>query len=118
MQIVLISNDLMVVSRLTSATTGIGAEFRVAANATAATALHEEQPADVVVIDLGLAALELEKFVSSVKSNAEHPVQVMAFGPHVHADRLAAARDAGCDVVLSRGQFFAQVDSILSRLTR
>jgi len=38
---------------------------------------------------------------------------VVAFGPHVHEERLAAAREAGCDEVLSRGEFFARVNAIV-----
>jgi hypothetical protein len=30
--------------------------------------------------------------------------RVIAFGPHVHKERLDAARQAGCDAVLTRGQ--------------
>jgi hypothetical protein len=33
----------------------------------------------------------------------------------VHEGLLAAAQGAGCDEVLSRGQFFAQLDGIVRR---
>ena len=114
MQVVLLSNDLMVVSHVTSAAAVRSAEVRVANNSEAAIALHVERPANLVVIDLGLPALVLVELVNTLKSTGEHAVQIVAFGPHVHADRLTAARNAGCDSVLSRGQFFAQVESILS----
>jgi DNA-binding response OmpR family regulator len=114
MEIVLLSNDLMVVSRVTGAASASGAAVRVAADAAAAAALLAERPVELVVIDLGLSALEFESFIRGIKSSAENTPQVVAFGPHVHAERLAAARSAGCDAVLSRGQFFAQVDSVLN----
>ena len=117
MDVVLLSNDLMVVSRVSGAAAASGSDLRVAANTSAAIALHAERPADMVVVDLGLPALELDVLLCGVKSNAEHSAQVMAFGPHVHAERLAAAKNAGCDAVLSRGQFFAQVDSIMNGST-
>ena len=117
MEVVLLSNDLMVVSRVTGAAAASGATVRVAANGTAASALHAERRADIVVVDLGTPTFDLDQFVRDVKSNAEHPTCMLAFGPHVHADRLAAARSAGCDTVLSRGQFFAQVDAIMSGST-
>ena len=114
MEVVLLSNDLMVVSRASGAAAASGAVLRAAANATAATALLSERAAELVVIDLGLPALELESLISVIKADPNHSARVIAFGPHVHADRLAAARSAGCDAVLSRGQFFAQADSLLS----
>ena len=117
MEVVLLSNDLMVVSRVTGAASMSGSAVRVAANTTAAAALHSERAADLIVVDLGLPALELDLLLSSVKSNTDHSAKVVAFGPHVHAERLAAAREAGCDAVLSRGQFFAQIDSIISGST-
>jgi hypothetical protein len=40
--------------------------------------------------------------------------QVVAFGPHVHETLLVAAEAAGCDLVLSRGQFFSRLDEIVS----
>jgi hypothetical protein len=46
---------------------------------------------------------------------ASAATRVIAFGPHVHEDRLAAARAAGCDSVLSRGQFFSQAENVLGR---
>jgi hypothetical protein len=39
--------------------------------------------------------------------------RVVAFGPHVHVDKLAAARAAGCEV-MSRGQFLTQIGDVLS----
>jgi DNA-binding NarL/FixJ family response regulator len=114
MDIVLLSNDLMVVSRVSGAAAASGAVVRVAANATAAISLLSARAAELVVIDLGLPALDLESLISDIKADSMHPAQVIAFGPHVHADRLAAARSAGCDTVLSRGQFFAQADAVVS----
>ena len=35
------------------------------------------------------------------------PGRIVAFGSHVDADALAAARDAGADAVLARSRFFA-----------
>jgi DNA-binding NarL/FixJ family response regulator len=113
MEVVLLSNDLMVVSRVSGAAASSGAVLRVAGSAAAAIAHLDERTANLVVIDLGLPAIELEPFISSVKTDGEHSARVIAFGPHVHAERLAAARSAGCDAVLSRGQFFAQVDALM-----
>jgi hypothetical protein len=43
---------------------------------------------------------------------------IVAYAPHVHEDRLRAATEAGCNEVLSRGQFDRQMDDILARYAR
>jgi hypothetical protein len=62
--------------------------------------------ADVVVIDLGRpGALEVLPSLSG---------RVIAFGSHVDADLLEAARAAGCDEVLPRSKFFARARELLA----
>ncbi len=112
MEIVLLANDLMVVSHVQSAAAKIGATVRLAATGGAeATRLCNEDPSGVLVIDLATPGLDLE-FVRTLKSAAHSP-RIIAFGPHVHKERLASAREAGCDRVTSRGEFFSSVDAIL-----
>jgi hypothetical protein len=41
-------------------------------------------------------------------------VRLIAFGPHVHEEKLAAARTAGFDLVISRGKFFSDVEAIIA----
>ena len=40
---------------------------------------------------------------------------VIAFGAHVHTGRLQQARDAGCDEVLPRSRFSADLPQLLTR---
>ncbi len=42
-------------------------------------------------------------------------VPVLAFGPHVDASLLRAARDAGCAVVVPRSSFFAELADLAER---
>jgi CheY-like chemotaxis protein len=111
MQIVLLANDLMVVSQVQSAAAKIGATLRMAASPVEATRICGEDVAEVLVIDLAMPGLDLE-FVRVLK-RANYSPRIIAFGPHVHKERLAAARDAGCDLVTSRGEFFSDVGAIL-----
>jgi hypothetical protein len=41
--------------------------------------------------------------------------RVAAYGPHVKEHLLTAAAEAGCDIVLSRGEFHAQFTGSLLR---
>lgn len=114
MKAVLLSGDLMVVSRVEGAAAQVGAAVRAVSSAVLAIEACESGSADVLAIDLATPALDMAAIVSQLKASRGTSLRIVAFGPHVHEDKLAAARDAGCDVVVSRGQFFAQVGAILS----
>ncbi|HEX4415748.1 MAG TPA: hypothetical protein VH107_19105, partial [Lacipirellulaceae bacterium] len=75
--------------------------------------LCDQEKVSLVIIDLAMPGLQLD-FVQRLKSKSMNGPRIVAFGPHVHKDRLAAARDVGCDVVISRGQFFSEIESILN----
>lgn len=62
--------------------------------------------ADVVVVDLGApGALDAVRAVRAAGSAA----RVVAYGSHTERETLAEARAAGCDRVLARSAFFADV---------
>jgi CheY-like chemotaxis protein len=113
MKVVLLSSDLMVVSRVEGAAAQMGAKSRAASNAAAAIDYCSDELVDVLIVDLSMPVLDLTALVNQLRADASRSVRVVAFGPHVHENRLAAAREAGCDLVVSRGKFFAEIDSIL-----
>ena len=117
MNLVLLSSDLIAASRIQGAVTNLAARLCSVTNAEQAISACREEPVSVVLVDLALPGLEIEPLVNSLQRASAAPPKVVAFGPHVHENRLAAARQAGCDEVVSRGQFFAQLESILSRQT-
>jgi hypothetical protein len=41
------------------------------------------------------------------------PPRLLAFASHIRSQTLQAAREAGCDEVLTRGQFYAQLSEIM-----
>jgi DNA-binding NarL/FixJ family response regulator len=62
--------------------------------------------AEVIVVDLSRPdALEGVRRLRAAGSGA----RIVAYGSHVERALLAAARDAGCDDVLARSAFFADV---------
>ena len=65
----------------------------------------------VVVIDLHFPGLELETLVPTIRGSG---AKLIAFGAHVDAARLKTARQAGCDEVLPRSAFFADLESKLA----
>src|SRR4051812_26865026 len=113
MTVVLLSSDLAVLSRVEGAATGLGQTVRSASSESRAVELCKAEDANTLVVDLSLPSIDLASLVNQLKSTEGANTRVIAFGPHVHEQRLAAARGAGCDLVVSRGQFFSQLQSIL-----
>jgi DNA-binding response OmpR family regulator len=113
MTVILLTVDLTVISTVDGAAARMGATCRAASNDADAIARCARATADLLVIDLGTPSLDVKSLIEQVKATATSPPRIVAFGPHVHVEKLAAARDAGCDEVMSRGQFFAHLDAVL-----
>jgi DNA-binding NarL/FixJ family response regulator len=115
MTVVLLSGDLAVLSRVEGATTRLGQTVRSASHESHAVEFCKEADANTLIVDLSMPSLDVAALVSQLKLIEGSHTRVVAFGPHVHAERLEAARDAGCDLVVSRGQFFSQLETILKQ---
>ncbi len=116
MNIVLLTTDLTVVSRVEGAAKLVGAEVQVAPNAAQALMQCDDASTKALVIDLSTPALDLV-IVQQLAEDPKRSLRIVAFGPHVYEDRLAAARAAGCDIVLRRGQFFGNMSEVISKCT-
>jgi DNA-binding NarL/FixJ family response regulator len=112
MNAILLTSDLTVVSHVDGAAARTGSTVRTVSNPADVVQRCESETVELVVIDLGTPSLEMASLVASIKATTSAP-RVIAFGPHVHTERLTAARDAGCDAVMSRGQFFANTYAAL-----
>ena len=53
--------------------------------------------------------------LNTYQSLAGSDAWFVAFGPHVEADSLAAAKAAGCQVVLPRSKFTAELPELMQR---
>jgi len=103
------SGDLLFASRIRSAAERAGVPF----------ALLGRWPDDApsvprwIIVDLSTragAAAEIRRLASETFPTA----QTIAYGPHVQAQRLSQARQAGFDKVLTRGQFDASLPDIFT----
>jgi DNA-binding response OmpR family regulator len=113
--VVLFSNDLTVLSRVEGAASHLGKTVRSVSTSAQLADCGDDGAPGLLIIDLSSPSLEIDKLVAQWKLQEPAATRIVAFGPHVHEERLAAARQAGCDVVVSRGQFFSQIDSILGQ---
>ncbi|HZZ71475.1 MAG TPA: histidine kinase [Pirellulales bacterium] len=107
MTIVFLTSDLLAASKIVPA-----AEYSLRTVSTLDALREPAAEADLIIVDLNGLSVEQIASAGSLRSGAARP-RVIAFGPHVHEAKLQAAREAGCDAVFTRGQFFAQTGAIL-----
>ncbi len=114
MSAVFLTTDLIFASRLQAAAQSAGVDLRLVSTAAALLELARSAAIGLVILDLTTANCDPQQLVSGLRGS-EHVPQIIAYAPHVMESRLAAARQAGCDRVLTRGQFDRQYGEILSR---
>jgi CheY-like chemotaxis protein len=112
----LLTSDLTVSSPIEGAAARAGVPLQIVARGEEAIEQCRASDAKLLVVDLSLPSLDISSVVRQISSFERRP-KIVAFGPHVHKSRLVAAREAGCDEVLSRGQFLAGLDAIVERAT-
>jgi DNA-binding NarL/FixJ family response regulator len=116
MSVVLLTGDLMVASRVAGAAARVGTSVETAGTTEQAVARCAEGSVELLLVDLSAPAAKPQELVGQLMSFGGDRPTIVAFGPHVHEALLSAAREAGCDEVVSRGQFFAQLDALIMRL--
>jgi hypothetical protein len=109
--VLLISRDLMASSTVSSTAKSIGVPLRTLA-ADGVEGASEAEAVTLVAIDLAGLNEAVEDLVERVRKRWPQ-AEIVAFGPHVATHELEQARQAGCERVLARGQFLAQLQSIL-----
>jgi CheY-like chemotaxis protein len=115
MTILFLTNDLMFTSRVAGATTRLGMTLKTTGTPAALIDLLAAERESLVLLDLSLLGLDPRALVAELKTIANPPRAIIAYGPHVHENRLADAVAAGCDEVLSRGQFSARMEETLAK---
>jgi CheY-like chemotaxis protein len=114
--ILFLTNDLMFTSRVAGAAAKLGAALEIAgSDQLLLEKLIAASERAVVVLDLNASGVDPLSIVPKLRAAERPPRAILSYGPHVHEQRLAAAKTAGCDEVFSRGQFNAQMDEILGK---
>ena len=113
-KLLLVSSDLMLHSRLQGVAQQSGlAEVVSATSSNAASRCDEDCP--IAVVDLHSQGSDIAALVADLR-NANPGVSIIASGPHVHEQKLQQAEQAGCDVVVSRGQLDRDAAAIFQQL--
>jgi CheY-like chemotaxis protein len=114
--ILFLTTDLVFSSRVAGAAARAGLSLRTVASQTALLETAAAAQADLIVLlDLNSPSVDPADIVPALRAAPHRPQAIIAYGPHVHEDRLAAATAAGCDEVLTRGEFNATMDDVLRK---
>lgn len=108
-------SDLMIGSQSTAAAERVGSSLALVASEEALVAETEKVRPALVIVDLSHPGLDPHALMLRLQPLLPPDATSVAFGPHVHKERLLAAREAGFSLVISRGQFHAEMDEILKR---
>jgi len=112
--VLMLSDDLIFNSRVMGTAKDLGAIVRTARNAETLLKLAGESAPACVIVDLANSGLRIGEVARDLKQLQPAP-KVIAYGSHVDVAGLQAARDAGCDLVLPRSQFVANLPGDLAR---
>ncbi len=102
--------DLIMASRIEALARRTGAEFEAVESWSEAQARLADGGVSLLILDLGMAQADPAAVARAAQAAG---AQVLAYGPHVDAARLRAARRAGISRVLPRGRFLEDLPGIL-----
>jgi DNA-binding response OmpR family regulator len=116
MHVLLLSSDLMLVSSVDGVARRHGAKLTTIGSLAQLAEFAVDEGPLVAALDLRLPQLDLPETVAALRKVGV--AYILAGGPHVLEQLLAAASEAGCDETVARGQFEMRLDAALGRLSR
>src|SRR4051794_22279802 len=111
----LLSRDLLFVTKITGTARALGRRVAVAGDPARARDLIAGERPRVVFVDLSAGDLVAAESLRALQELAGPANPFVAFGSHVDTRALAAARSAGCDPVMPRSQFSADLPALIRR---
>jgi hypothetical protein len=109
----LLSRDLIFTSKVTGTARALGRQVLTAGNTSLALAMIGQWRPRAVFVDLAAGELVAPGAILAYRQAAGPDATFLAFGSHVDADALAAAAAAGCDPVLPRSKFSAELPRLI-----
>jgi PleD family two-component response regulator len=113
--IVCVLDDLLFSVKISTTAKAVGADVYFERQPGMAVARIKEKRPSLAIFDLNSARLDPLRVIAQLKSDPEtRGIKTLGFVSHVHADTIAAAREAGIDEVLARSAFADRLGEILS----
>ena len=111
----LLSRDLIFTTKVTETARSLGFAMTTAGNSALVKAMIERGKPRVVFVDLAAGDLVVPARIVEYRAIAGDSVPFVAFGSHVDAGALAAARTAGCVEAMPRSRFSGELVDLIRR---
>jgi CheY-like chemotaxis protein len=105
----MLCDDLIFFSRVSGAARAAGLTVRMVRSAADLLAAARTESPRGVIVDVHNPGLDLPALLAELKEACPTMPRVIAYGSHVEAAVLRAARAAGCDRVMPRSQFVEEL---------
>jgi hypothetical protein len=112
---VLVSRDLIFISKITGTARALGYGVAVAGNSALVSKTIDDVKPKVVFVDLAAAELGRAEAILAYQKAAGAQVPIVAFGSHVDTASLDAAREAGCREVMPRSRFTIELPNLIRK---
>jgi CheY-like chemotaxis protein len=106
----MLCDDLIFFSRVSGAARAAGLSVRMVRTAADLLAAARQAAPRGVIVDVHNPGLDLPALLAELKEACPTMPRVIAYGSHVEAAVLRAARAAGCDRVMPRSQFVEELE--------
>lgn len=106
----MLTDDLIFFSRVSGSARAAGLAVRMVRTPADLIAAARTEPPSGVILDLHNTELDLPVLLVQLKETCPTMPRVTAYGAHVEAATLRAAREAGCDLVVARSKFVKEVE--------
>ncbi|MCG8653461.1 MAG: histidine kinase [Pirellulales bacterium] len=108
-KVAFLSGDLMFASRVQGAAQRAGLAFSLSGSLPDS----DTEAIRYVILDLSTRSSQTDSLIDQCRQRCPD-AKIIAYGPHVQAAKLEAARQAGIPTVMTRGQFDAKLSSLFS----
>ncbi len=112
---ILLSRDLIFTTKITGTASAIGHRLTVVGRPDRLDQALADGPPHAILIDLAAGDLVSPAALASLRARVP-AARLVAFGSHVDTASLDAARAAGCDEVMPRSKFVADLPALLARV--
>jgi len=114
--ILIVVEDLLFLSKIQQTAQLTGVTVKPADPAQGLEAIAKQAPQGII-LDLNHRSLSAIELIRTLKAHPDtKPIPLVGFVSHVQSELIAAAREAGCDIVLARSAFTQQLPDLLKRL--
>ena len=116
--LLVVSDDLLLPSRIREAARPLGYDVQTAASeAAAGEAVRKTPPPRAVLVGLNTRRFDPLGFIRALKADSNtQSLFVLAFAGHVETEKHTAAREAGADLVVANSSVALHLPQILARL--